>query len=169
METKIPVTVTHVRAPLQEKPIIHLPVEIPPPKTVAHSCTCYKTILRPSGQQQIIAIPSLQQFIDGQVIKPIQFDNINSNGINGNGNGGGNLLITTPVEPTPPPSGIQISQVDTLNFPRIQTIQFPKIQTVQTLRQIPQVQLIEIPRVESFQVPTAQSFKPNCFSVLQTS
>ncbi|KAK6632012.1 hypothetical protein RUM44_007042 [Polyplax serrata] len=164
-ENRIPVVTSHLQAPVQERPPVHLPAKIPPPRTISHSCTCYKTVLRPHVEDHIITIPSIQQFIEtthSPVVESIHYEtsqkprrNVNSEIVFGALDG-------------PPPSaaspGIQLSRVSGFEFPQMRSVRFPRASTLRSLG-LPQLRVIEIPQLESFRVPTAQTFKSNCFSI----
>ncbi|EEB11940.1 hypothetical protein Phum_PHUM146150 [Pediculus humanus corporis] len=64
IDKRVPVTTSHVQTPVQVKPTVRLPACIPAPKTVSHTCTCYKTVMRPTVQQQYITVPSVQRYIE---------------------------------------------------------------------------------------------------------
>ncbi|KAK6623111.1 hypothetical protein RUM43_008963 [Polyplax serrata] len=94
VDKRIPVSTTHVQAPVQVKPTVHLPCRIPAPRVVSHTCTCYKTVVRPRVHQQYITVPSIQRYIETThkpVVENIHYEacpiNCEETGYSGYGNG----------------------------------------------------------------------------------
>ncbi|EEB11943.1 hypothetical protein Phum_PHUM146180 [Pediculus humanus corporis] len=74
-----PINAPPLQTPVVEKAPVSLPACIPPPKTIANTCHCLKTVVKPQVVQQMITVPSIQRYIQTThtpVVENIQYQGV---------------------------------------------------------------------------------------------